>query len=99
MKFEIDFCELMFLAESIIPPRPIARSMSFDDLSEKHYHKMTDSQREQMFKHVCSQYGFDLDNEKCVHFHHRFNPENQYKVRTSKFGVFDCYLHNGQYHI
>ena len=38
--FTIDFFELMFLAESVIPERPIARSMCFDDFSEKHYHKM-----------------------------------------------------------
>ena len=33
--FTIDFFELMFLAESVIPERPIARSMCFDDFSEK----------------------------------------------------------------
>ena len=43
--FIIDFFELMFLAESVIPPRPIARSMCFDDFSERHYHKMNDNQR------------------------------------------------------
>ena len=40
--FIIDFFELMFLAESVIPDRPIARSMCFDDFSERHYHKMND---------------------------------------------------------
>ena len=43
--FIIDFFELMFLAESVIPERPIARSMCFDDFSERHYHKMNDNQR------------------------------------------------------
>lgn len=31
--FEIDFFELMFLAESVIPESPIARSICFDDFS------------------------------------------------------------------
>lgn len=48
-KFSIDFFELMFLAESVIPERPIARSMCFDSFSEVHYHKMSESQRKQFF--------------------------------------------------
>lgn len=48
--FIIDFFELMFLAESVIPQRPIARSMCFDDFSERHYHKMTENQRKQFFE-------------------------------------------------
>jgi hypothetical protein len=31
--FVIDFFELMFLAESVIPEGPIARSMCFDDFA------------------------------------------------------------------
>ena len=56
--FIIDFFELMFLAESVIPQRPIARSMCFDDFSERHYHKMTENQRKQFFEHVQKCNGF-----------------------------------------
>jgi len=37
----------MFLAESVIPESPIARSMCFDNFSEIHYHNMTENQRKQ----------------------------------------------------
>lgn len=79
-KFEINFFELMFLSESIIPEMPIARYTAFEDLSEKHYHKMSNEERNQFFKHVIKQYGFDLENEQCRHFYARFNPENQYTI-------------------
>ena len=67
--FTIDFFELMFLAESVIPERPIARSMCFDDFSEKHYHKMNEDQRENFFNHVKQCAGFSLENEQCRHFY------------------------------
>ena len=100
--FIIDFFELMFLAESVIPPRPIARSMCFDDLSEKHYHLMSDNQRQQFFEHVIKCNGFDLENEQCRHFFARYNPKNQFKATTlfdGKEEVIDCYLFNEQYHV
>jgi hypothetical protein len=99
--FIIDFFELMFLAESVIPERPIARSMCFDDFSERHYHKMNDSQREQFFDHVQKCYGFRLDNEQCRHFYARFNPRNQYRVKAfhnAKAEVHICYFYNDNYH-
>lgn len=100
MEFKIDFPELMFLAESVIPPRPIARSMCFDDFSEKHYHSMTDDQRKQFFEHVQKCHGFSLENEKCQHFYARFNPANQYLVQcfhNGQAGTIECYLHDGKY--
>jgi hypothetical protein len=99
--FKIDFFELMFLAESVIPPRPIARSMCFDDLSEKHYDLMTDNQRQQFFEHVIKLHSFNLENQQCRHFYARFNPKNQFKVTCIYLGVeevVNCYLYNEQYH-
>jgi len=99
--FDIDFFELMFLAESVIPPRPIARSMCFDDFSEKHYHNMNDNQRLQFFEHVKKCHGFNLEKEQCHHFYARFNPENQYKVSCFHNGKADeikCYMFNEKYH-
>lgn len=101
MSFSIDFFELMFLSESVIPERPIARSMCFDSFSEIHYHKMTDSQREQFYNHVKERYGFSLQNEQCKHFDARFNPKNQFKVShkyLGKEGEDICYLYNDEYH-
>lgn len=99
--FKIDFFELMFLAESVIPPRPIARSMCFDDLSDKHYHLMSESQRQQFFEHVKKCNGFHLENEQCRQFFARYNPKNQFKATCLFEGqeeVINCYLYNGQYH-
>jgi hypothetical protein len=100
--FTIDFFELMFLAESVIPDRPIARSMCFDDFSERHYHRMNDDQRLQFFEHVQKCHGFKLENEQCRHFFARFNPKNQYMISyfyNGKAEDVQCYLFNDEYRI
>jgi len=101
MSYTIDFFELMFLAESVIPPATIARSMCFDDFSERHYHNMNNYQREQFMNHVMKCRNFDLENEQCRHFFARFNPLNQYNVTTfhnGKSEVHICYFYNDNYH-
>lgn len=98
--FKIDFWELCFLAESVIPDKPIARSMCFDSFSEVHYHQMTEPQRVQFFEHVQKQYGFSLENEQCRHFFARFNPKNQFLVTCFYNGKADevkCYLFDDKY--
>ena len=98
--FSIDFFELMFLAESVIPERPIARSMCFDSFSVVHYHKLWESQRKQFFEHVQKCNGFTLENEQCRHFFARFNPKNQYKVSCYHNGKADeiiCYRFDEEY--
>ena len=100
--FTIDFFELMFLAESVIPEGPIARSMCFDDFSEKHYHQMNENQRDQFFNHVQQCDGFSLENEQCKHFYARFNPKNQYVVSCFYDGKSDdipCYRFDKEYRI
>ena len=100
--FTIDFFELMFLAESVIPEGPIARSMCFDDFSEKHYHQMNENQRDQFFNHVQQCAGFSLKNEQCRHFYARFNPKNQYIVSCFYNGKADdilCYRFDEEYRI
>jgi hypothetical protein len=101
VSYTIDFFELMWLAESVIPERPISRSMCFDDFSERHYHNMNEQQRKQFMEHVMEQPGFDLNKPQCAHFYARFNPENQYRVTTMYEGVagtIDCYYWEGKYH-
>ena len=98
--FVIDFFELMFLAESVIPERPIARSMCFDDFSERHYQKMNDNQRLQFFEHVQKCHGFTLENKQCRHFFARFDPKNQYLVSFFYNGKNDdivCYMFDEEY--
>ena len=98
--FNIDFFELMFLAESVIPEGPIARSVCFDSFSEIHYHKMNDNQRLQFFNHVQNCNGFTLENEQCRHFFARFNPENQYLVSCFHNGTAEtiqCYMFDEEY--
>lgn len=99
-EYSIDFFELMFLAESVIPPNPIARSMCFDSFSEKHYHNMNDKQRLQFFTHVQNCNGFNIQNEQCKHFVARFNPDNQYLINTlynGKKETLNCYLYDNEY--
>lgn len=101
MSFTIEFFELMWLAESVIPERPISRSMCFDNFSDVHYHNMNEQQRKEFMKHVMEQQGFDLNKPQCAHFYARFNPENQYRVRIiheGKTEVVNCYLWQGKYH-
>jgi hypothetical protein len=98
--FIIDFFELMFLAESVIPERPIARSMCFDDFSERHYHNMNENQRKKFFEHVQKQPSFSLENEQCRHFFARFNPKNQYLVscfHNGKAEAIQCYMFDEEY--
>lgn len=99
--FTIDFFELMFLAEATIPPRPIARAVFFENLSDAHYHKMTLNQREQMFNYITKNASFDLENEDCRHFFARFNPKNQYLVKCFHKGEaseIEAYRFNEEFH-
>lgn len=99
-KFEIDFIELAFLAEVCIPPRPIARAIFFDKLSDEHYHKMSQAERDRLFEWISK--NLDMENEDCAHFHARFNPDNQYSVTTKIKNVsstVDAYLFNDKYHV
>ena len=102
MSFKIDFFDLMWLSEAVIPPRPIARSACFDSFSDVHYHAMTENERKQFFEHVQKCNGFTLENEQCRHFYARFNPKNQYRVTCLHNGqetVHECYLFNDSYHV
>ena len=97
--FTIDFFELAFLVEACIPPRPIARSMFFDDVSDKHYHKMTNEERQRLFDWISPK--LNLENENCRYFYARFNPKNQYLVSCFYEGEaqeLECFRFNERYH-
>jgi hypothetical protein len=100
--FTVDFWDIMFLSESIIPEKPIARSYSFDKLSDVHYHLMNDNQREQLLRHVMKMDSFNYENEQLQHFVCRFSKTNQYIVHTNYNGFntsCHAYIYNDKYHI
>ena len=84
--FTIDFFELAFLAEACIPPRPIARTMFWQNLTNIYWSQMTEGERIHLFEWLQKnwQYEESLSKEEDTQiFHARFNPENQYIVKTN----------------
>jgi hypothetical protein len=105
-RFNIDFFEFSFLVEACIPPRPIARAMFWDDVINKHYHTLTENERERLFEWVnrCSgmEHGIEIKNEDCLLFNARFDKENQFKVRCNFQGeerTEYCFKWKNRYHI
>jgi hypothetical protein len=83
--FNIDFFELSFLAEACIPPRPIARGMFWQDLTRKYWEQMTEGERAHLFEWLNRNpwYPESLEKEEDTQiFHARFDPDNQYMVKT-----------------
>lgn len=84
--FTIDFFELSFLAEACIPPRPIARAMFWQNLTDRYWEKMSEGERMNMFEWLNRNdfYKESLEKEEDTQiFHARFNPDNQYMVKTN----------------
>jgi len=84
--FNIDFFELSFLAEACIPPRPIARAMFWQDLTRKYWNQMTEGERSNLFEWLNRNpwYPESLEKEEDTQvFHARFNPDNQYMIKTT----------------
>lgn len=80
--FNIDFFEFSFLVEACIPPRPIARSMFWDDVINIYYHQMTQDERERLLEWIQRHPSFKLEDDQCRMFKLRFDPDNQYLVKT-----------------
>jgi hypothetical protein len=83
--FTIDFFELSFLAEACIPPRPIARTYFWQNLTRTYWNQMTENERARLFEWMQrnSYYEDSLKNEEETKiFHARFDPDNQYEVTT-----------------
>jgi hypothetical protein len=92
--FKIDFFELAFLAEACIPPRPIARAMFWQSLTDKYWYEMTEGERIHLFEWMWKNgvYEDSLETEEDTQvFHARFNPDNQYTVTTEKIGVTEVH--------
>jgi hypothetical protein len=87
--FQIDFFELAFLAEACIPPRPIARAMFWQSLTDKYWYEMTEGERIHMFEWLQKSWVYEesLEKEEDTQvFHARFNPDNQYIIKTNYEG-------------
>jgi hypothetical protein len=90
--FTIDFFELAFLAEACIPPRPIARAMFWQNLTERYWVQMSEPQRAHIWNWLQKNpyYEESLKNEEDTKvFHARFDPDNQYMVHYNFQGVED----------
>jgi hypothetical protein len=87
--FSIDFFELGFLAEACIPPRPIARSVFWQNLTDIYWQQMTEEERGHLFEWLNRNpnYKKSLDEEEETKiFQARFNPDNQYSVLVDRGG-------------
>lgn len=82
--FTIDFTELSFLAEACIPPRPIARTLFWQSLTDRYWKEMNEGERAMMFewlqRNLMYQKSLEVKNEDVLIFHARFDPDNQYMV-------------------
>jgi len=83
--FKIDFFELAFLAEACIPPKPIARTMFWQNLTNVYWAQMTEGERTHLFDWLNKNdwYKESLEKEEDTQiFHARFDPYNQYIIET-----------------
>jgi len=84
--FTIDFFELSFLAEACIPPRPIARAYFWQNLTDRYWEQMSEGERMNLFEWLNRNdyYKESLEKEEDTKiFHARFDPDNQYMVKTN----------------
>ena len=98
--FVIDFFELMFLAESVIPERPITRSMCFDDFFERHYRQMNENQRLQFLNTFRNVTRFTLEERNNADTSLQFNLKSILSFlffTTVKAETIQCYMFDEDY--
>lgn len=84
--FTIDFFELSFLAEACIPPRPIARTVFWQNLTRVYWERMSEGERISLFRWMNRNpyYEESLKKEQDTQvFHARFDPSNQYTIKVN----------------
>ncbi len=100
-RFDIDFFEFSVLVEACIPKRPIMRTMFFHKVIDEFYYVLTQDERNKLFEWINRNSSFDLKEEDCQLFYDRYNPDNQYKVKTlfkGKEDVVECFKYKDSYH-
>jgi len=105
-RFNIDFFEFCALVEACIPDSPIMRAMFWDKVIDLYYHELTVNERSRLYSWInrnpSFQYSLEKNNEGCIIFNARYNPDNQYKVTTNYIGeikVNDCFKLNDRYYL
>lgn len=105
-RFKIDFFEFSFLVEACIPPRPIARAIFWDNVINEYYHELTHDERARLHEWVnrnpSMQHALEHDNEEAIEFNLRYDPNNQYEVRTEYKGkeeIVQAYKDGDRYYI
>lgn len=100
-RFEIDFFEFVFLVEACIPPAPIARSIFWSKVIDSYYFELTKQERDHLFDWIGRsthfQKGIEAGNEDCLLFKARYDPKNQYLVKTDQ-GNFETFMFKGKCH-
>ena len=110
-KFQIDYFELMFLADACMPPAPIAKACFWDKMIDEYYHQLSWYERRHLHQYFQRNmhYKNNLIRNDIRHFDARYDPENQYIVKyypseehkKSNSGILkvqQCYLWNHDYH-
>jgi hypothetical protein len=88
--------------EACIPPRPIARAHFWDKVIDTYYHELTWQERSRLHDWITRSSLFDINNQDCAIFEARYNPQNQYLVKTiynEKEEHHECFLYNENYHV
>jgi len=100
-RFNIDFIEFSILVEACITPAPIACGMFFQNVSDIYYNVLTENERNRLFEWVLRSSRFNIKDDDCNLFYHRYNPENQYLATTNyknKIEKHQCFKYNNKYH-
>jgi len=105
-RFKIDFWEFSFLVEACIPPRPIARAMFWDNVINEYYYELTHDERAKLHEWVnrnpSMQHALEHNNDDAIQFNLRYDPDNQYEVRTEYKGkeeIVQAYKDGERYYI
>ena len=101
-KFKIDFFELCFLAEVCIPPTPIARAVFWDRLINEIHNELSENQRKKLFCFIqrrVENLELKKDNENYKWFVARFDPDNQFEIKTISGEYYKCFKKGIKYYV
>lgn len=106
-KFKIDFIEFSFLVEACIPSKHIStmKSIFFDKVINEYYHQLSENEKLRLYDWINKNWTFKdniiNNNEDCLIFNARYNPNNQYLIESefdNKIESNKCFLYNDEYY-